>query len=93
MGGWGGGGGDGGMGGWGGGGGMGGWGDGGRRGDGGDGGEEGGHEKGRKCLKQWDQFITFLMILYFFFALFIVQTRSNVMKKTIVVLVCIKREA
>ena len=56
-------------------------------------GEEGGHEKGRKCLKQWDQFITFLMILYFFFALFIVQTRSNVMKKTIVVLVCIKREA
>ena len=59
----------------------------------GDGGEEGGHEKGRKCLKQWDQFITFLMILYFFFALFIVQTRSNVMKKTIVVLVCIKREA
>ena len=78
MGGWGGGGG---MGGWGGGGGMGGW------------GEEGGHEKGRKCLKQWDQFITFLMILYFFFALFIVQTRSNVMKKTIVVLVCIKREA
>ena len=34
---------------------------------GGDGGKEGGHEKGRKCLKQWDQFITFLMILYFFF--------------------------
>lgn len=31
--------------------------------------------------------------LVFFFALFIVQTRSNVMKKTIVVLVCIKREA
>ena len=73
---------------------RGGWGEwGGGGGEWGDGGEEGGHEKGRKCLKQWDQFITFLMILYFFFALFIVQTRSNVMKKTIVVLVCIKREA
>lgn len=32
-------------------------------------------------------------LVFFFFALFIVQTRSNVMKKTIVVLVCIKREA
>ena len=84
---------EGGMGGMGGGGGMGGWGGWGEEGGWGDGGEEGGHEKGRKCLKQWDQFITFLMILYFFFALFIVQTRSNVMKKTIVVLVCIKREA
>lgn len=51
-------------------------------------------KKGGKCSKQWDQFITFLMIFcFFFFALFIVQTRSNVMKKTIVVLVCIKREA
>ena len=32
-------------------------------------------------------------LVFFIFALFIVQTRSNVMKKTIVVLVCIKREA
>ena len=47
---------------------RGGWGNGGEEGGTGGGwGEEGGHEKGRKCLKQWDQFITFLMILYFFF--------------------------
>ena len=46
---------------------RGGWGGWGEEGGWGDGGEEGGHEKGRKCLKQWDQFITFLMILYFFF--------------------------
>lgn len=34
-------------------------------------------KKGGKCSKQWDQFITVLMILYFFLALFVVQARSD----------------